>query len=184
MTPSEIGRILPGARGLALVAVVALSGCATLRDAFAPAPVGRPSGREGWLVYELRALRFEAPAGWSPSGGERRMTLEAPGGVARLEISYPEAEFADERACLAAAEVKLREQAAQLERARRHPTRFGGVSAQTLEADQGGWHLWAYAACDGGVQYRIFFTAATPAAAGIVEAQRALVASARIGGEA
>ena len=185
----------PGSRGsggsrssdvplLLLLSALALAGCATLRDAFAPAPVGKPSGREGWLVYELRALRFEAPAGWSASGGERRMALEAPDGRARLEVSYPEAEFADERACLAAAEEKLREQATQLERARRHPTRFGGVSAQTLEADRGGWHLWAYAACDGGVQYRVFFTAATPAAGETVEAQRTLVKSARIGGEA
>jgi hypothetical protein len=146
--------------------------------------VGKPSGREGWLAYDLRALRFEAPAGWSASGGERRVALEAPGGRARLEVSYREAEFADERACLAAAEEKLREQAARLERARRHPTRFGGVAAQMLEADRGGWHVWAYAACDGGVQYGIFFTAAAPAAADVLEAQRALVASARIGGEA
>jgi hypothetical protein len=34
------------------------------------------------------------------------------------------------------------------------------------------------------VQYRVFFTAATPAAADHLEAQRTLVASARIGGEA
>ena len=59
-----------------------------------------------------------------------------------------------------------------------------GVPADTLEADEGGWHVWAYAACDGGMQYRIFFTAATPAAPDHLEAQRTLVASARIGGEA
>jgi hypothetical protein len=172
-------------RRLAVVAaLVVATGCATLRDAFAPAPVGKPLGREGWLVYTLGAMRFEAPASWRATGGERRLKLEAPDGRARLEISYPETPFADERACLSSAEEKLRDQAGQLERARRHPTRFAGVSAQTLEADQGGWHVWAYAACDGGVQYRVFFTAATPAAAEHVEAQRALVASARIGGEA
>lgn len=169
-------------RPVLLAAALALTtGCASL---FAPAPAGKPSGRDGWLVYGLGSLRFEAPAGWSASGGERRIALEAPDGRARLEISYPETPFADERACLGAAEEKLRAQATQLERARRHPTRFGGVAAQTLEADQGGWHVWAYAACDGGVQYRIFFTAATPAAAEHVEAQRTLVSSARIGGEA
>ncbi len=165
-------------------ALAALAGCATLKDAFAPAPVGQPSGREGWLVYGLGSLRFEAPAAGHASGGERRMTLEAPDGRARLEVSYPEQRFADERACLAAADEKLRGQEGQLERSRRHPTRFGGVPAQTLEADEGGWHVWAYAACDGGVQYRIFFTAATPAAAEHLEAQRTLVSSARIGGEA
>jgi hypothetical protein len=170
---------------VALAAALALgTGCAAVRDALAPAPTGKPSGREGWLVYALGTLRFEAPASWHASGGERKLKLEAPDGRARLEISYPETPFADERACLAAAEEKLKAQAGQLERARRHPTRFGGASAQTLEADEGGWHVWAYAACDGGVQYRVFFTAATPAAAEHVEAQRTLVASARIGGEA
>jgi hypothetical protein len=172
---------LPPHRALALAALLALgAGCASL---FAPAPVGKPSGREGWLVYGVGSLRFEAPASWSASGGERRIKLEAPDGRAHVEISYPETPFPDARACLAAAEEKLSAQATQLERARRHPTRFGGVAAQTLEADQGGWHVWAYAACDGGVQYRIFFTAATPAAAEHVEAQRALVSSARIGGQ-
>ncbi len=172
-------------RALALAAAVALAtGCATIKDAFAPAPVGKPSGRDGWLVYTMASLRFEAPASWRASGGERRMTLEAPDGKARLEVSYPEKPFADEKACLAAADEKLRDQSAKLERARRHATRFAGVAAQTLEADEGGWHVWAYAACDGGTQYRIFFTAATQAAPEDLEAQRTLVASARIGGEA
>lgn len=172
-------------RGLPLaVLVLALAGCATLRDALAPAPVGKPSGREGWLVYELRALRFEAPAGWRPAGGERRVALEAPDGSARLEITYPAPDLADEKACLAAADEKLRQQAGAFERARRHPTRFGGRPAQTLEGDQGGWHVWAFASCDGGVQYRVFFTARTPAPPEALEAYRALVESARIGGEA
>ncbi|HEX9049799.1 MAG TPA: hypothetical protein VF841_04635 [Anaeromyxobacter sp.] len=164
-------------------ALLVLAGCATVRDVLAPAPVGKPSGRDGWLVYQVASLRFEAPATWHASGGERRIALESPDGRARLEVSYPETPFPDERTCLAAADEKLREQAAQLERARRHATRFGGVAAQTLEADERGWHVWAYAACDGGVQYRVFFTAATPAAADPLEAQRTLVATARIGGE-
>jgi hypothetical protein len=165
-------------------ALLAAGGCAHVRDAFAPAPEGKPSGREGWLVYQLRDLRFEAPAGWRASGGERRVAFEAPGGNARLELTYPEPDFRDERACLAGAEEKLRSQEGALERARRHPTRFAGRPAQTLEADRGGWHVWAWAACDGGVQYRVFFTAATPAPQEAIEAYRALVASARIGGEA
>ncbi len=167
----------------AAAALVALAGCATIKDAFAPAPVGKPSGREGWLVYGLGSLQFEAPAGWHASGGERKMKLEAPDGRARLEISYPETPFPDERACLAAADQKLAAEAGQLERARRHPTRFGGVAAQTLEADQGGWHVWAWAACDGGVQYQVFLTARTPAPADVIETYRALVGTARVGGE-
>ncbi len=171
-------------RSAFLVLVALLAGCATMREAFTPAPQGKPSAREGWLVYELRDLRFEAPAGWHPSGAERRMTLEAPDGKARLEVSVADNDFPDERACLAAAEEKLKAQSGSLERARLHPTRFAGRPAQTLEADQGGWHLWAIASCDGGVQHRVFFTAATPAEPEALEAWKTLLASARIGGEA
>jgi hypothetical protein len=187
MSARAPARLLPRRARLgvaALALALAAPGCRTIRDAMAPAPVGKPSGREGWLVYELRELRFEAPAGWRPSGGERRMTLEAPDGKARLEISYPAPDFPDEKACLAAAEEKLRGQEGNLERARRHPTRFAGRPAQTLEADQGGWHVWAFAACDRGAQYRVFFTAATPSPPEALEAWRVLVSSARLGGEA
>jgi hypothetical protein len=171
-------------RRLALAALLAVAGCATVREVFQPAPVGRPAAREGWLVYELRELRFEAPAAWRPSGGERRLALEAPDGKARLEISYPEQDFADERSCLAAADEKLRQQAGAFERGRRHATRFAGLPAQTLEGDRGGWHVWAFAACDRGAQYRVFFTAASPASADALEAYRSLLATARAGGEA
>jgi hypothetical protein len=167
-----------------LAAALALSGCAAVREALAPAPVGKPSGREGWLVYELRDLRFEAPATWRPAGGERRVALEEPDGKARVEVTHRAADFEDERACLADAEERLRQQAGAFERARQHPTRFAGHPAQTLEGDQGGWHVWAYAVCDGGMQYRVFFTAATPATAEALEAYRALSQSARIGGQA
>jgi hypothetical protein len=158
--------------------------CAVLSACAGARPVqGRPS-RAGWLAYELQGLRFEAPAGWRADGDERRIRLHAPDGRARLELSVPEAPLADERACLAAAEERLAERQGVLERARRHPTRFAGRPAQALEGDQGGWHVWAVAACDGGVQYRVFFTAATPASQEALEAWRALLASARVGGEA
>jgi hypothetical protein len=175
----------PRRAALALLLLpLAVAGCATIRDALAPAPVGAPSSRQGWLVYPLRDLRVEAPAAWAASGGERRFALAAPDGKARLEVSHPEAEFADEKACLAAAEEKLRGQQGALERGRLHPTRLAGRSAYALEGDQGGWHVWAWAACDGGVQYRIFLTAATPASPEAIEVSRAIVASARLGGEA
>jgi hypothetical protein len=165
--------------GALLAGALALSACAGAR------PVqGRASGRAGWLVYALRELRFEAPATWHASGDERRVVLEPPGGGARLELSVPETSFPDERACLAAAEARLAERQVSLERARRHATRLAGRPGQALEGDQGGWHVWAIAACDGGVQYRAFFTAATPASAEALEVWRTLLQLARIGGEA
>ncbi len=168
----------------AVLAVAAVSGCASLREALAPAPVGKPSGREGWLVYELRDLRFQAPAGWRPTGGGQRVALEEPDGRARLEITMREEAFGSEKACLADAEEKLKSQEGSFERARRHPTRFAGRPAHTLEGDQGGWHVWATALCDGGMQYRVFFTAASPATPEALEAYRTLGETARVGGEA
>jgi hypothetical protein len=171
--------MIPRAPLAAAAVLLALAGCAGTR------PVeGRPAARAGWTVYALRELRFEAPAAWRATGDERRVRLEAPGGDARLELSVPEAALADERACLAAAEERLAERQAALERARRHPTRFAGRPAQTLEADQGGWHLWAIVACDGGTEYRVFFTAATPASSEALEVWKTLLATARVGGEA
>ena len=58
------------AAALLCVAVSTLSGCAGLRQALSPAPKGAPSGRDGWLVYSVRAFRFEAPAAWRASGGD------------------------------------------------------------------------------------------------------------------
>jgi hypothetical protein len=174
----------PAARPLLAAALAALAALGVSACRGARPVEGRPSPRAGWLVYGVRELSFEAPGAWRASGDDRRGVLEAPGGGARLEVSVPEAPFADERACLAAAEEKLADRQATLERARRHPTRFAGRAGQTLEADQGGWHVWAVAACDGGVQYRVFFTAATPASPEALEAWRSLLGSARIGGEA
>jgi hypothetical protein len=166
----------------ALAGALLASGCAGLGGAAAPR--GTPSGRAGWLVYTLRDLRLQAPAAWSAEGDARRLTLAAPDGRARLEVTVPETAYPDERACLVAAEERMASAAASLERARRHPTKLGGRPGQSLEADRGGWHVWALAACDGGVQYRIFFTAASPAPVEVVEVWRTLVQAARIGGEA
>jgi hypothetical protein len=167
-------------RTVAAPAVLALL-CAC---AGAPAVRGTPSGRAGWLAYGLRDLRLTAPEAWAASGDARRLTLVAPEGRARLEVTVPESPYADERACLANAQDRLATGAGALERARLHPTRLGGRPAQTLEADQGGWHVWALAACDGGLQYRIFFTAETPAPPDVLEVWQTLLQGARIGGEA
>jgi hypothetical protein len=171
------------AAALALAAALAvLAGCATLRETFGPKPEGKPSGREGWLVYTVGALRFEAPAGWAPTGSEKHLKLAAPEWSARLEVSTGNAPFADEKACLVDAEDALA-RAGTLEHTRRHPTTFGGARGFALEGDSKGWHVWAWAACDGGTQYQVFLTAPTPAPQPVVEAQRTLVSSARIGGE-
>lgn len=177
----------PGAgawtRAAVLATALLASGCAGLGGS-GPPPRGTPSARAGWLVYGLHGLRLEAPASWTAGGDPRRLTLTAPDGRARLEVTVPETAYPDERACLAAAGERMASAAGTLERARRHPTRLGGRPGESLEADRGGWHVWAVAACDGGVQYRIFLTAASPAPPEVVELWRTLVRDARIGGEA
>ena len=172
---------MPG-RGLVLVAALSLSACAGLRGAFSSAPEGVPSGREGWLRYSVGQLRLEAPEAWARSGEARRLRLDRPGGGARLEVSTPEAGFESLAACLADAE-RVMKRGEGMERVRSHPTRFAGLRALSLEGDQSGWHVWAWAACDGGVQYQVFLTAQTPAPAEVVEVYRALVSGARVGGE-
>ncbi|WP_242393067.1 hypothetical protein [Anaeromyxobacter oryzisoli] len=166
----------------AAAAAVALSGCAGLRQAFEPAPQGRPSGRDGWLVYTIGELRFEAPVRWAPTGRRTHVTLESPESNARLEVSVSETRYPDQKACLAAG-AEVLGKASHLERVRRHATTFAGARAETLEGDAGGWHVWAWAACDGGTQYQVFFTAQTPAPPPVIEAHRTLVSSARIGGQ-
>ncbi len=168
------------ARAIVVASAAALFGCAGARGA---AVHGTPSGRAGWLTYAVEGLRLEAPASWSAAGDARRLTLAAPDGKARLEVTTPEAPYRDERACLVAAEERLAGGVGGLERARKHPSRLAGRPAQALEGDQGGWHVWAIAACDGGAQYRIFFTAATPATAEALEVWRSFLQGARIGGE-
>jgi hypothetical protein len=160
-------------------AAAALASCALLRP-----PESRPSDRAGWLVYRVGAVSFEGPAAWRASGGERRVTLEAPDGGARLVVSEVEELFADERACLAAAEEELRRGAESLTRVRRHTTSLAGRRAVAQEADQGPWHGWAWGLCHGGAQYRVFLAGFSPARPEVLEVQRALLERLRIGGRA
>lgn len=175
----------------AALGLLLLSGCAGLggaggppgsfADADAGAPVVAPAGREGWLRYTVGALSFEAPATWSAAGGLRRVTLGA-AGEARLDAWVVDATFDDAQACLAGAEESLQRGAAQLTRVRRHASTLGGRPALMQEADAGAWHGWAYAACHGAVQHRLFFTGRSPIPAALLEDFRTVVKSARLGG--
>jgi len=164
---------------LAGFAALVLAGCAGLR---APPP-STASARAGWRVYAVGALQVEAPEGWNPSGDATRLTLAA-GGEGRLEVWRVEARFADSKACLAAAERSLAHGDGALARVRRHATTLAGQPAIMQEADVGGWHGWAYALCDGGVQHRLFFTGRTPIAAALLETWREVLRSVRRGGVA
>jgi hypothetical protein len=174
---------LGSGRGFLLALILSLFACAGVRGVFSSAPEGVPSGREGWLRYSVGQLRLEAPEGWARSGEARHLRLDRPGGGARLEVSTPEAAFDNVAACMADAE-RVMKRGEGMERVRSHPTRFAGLRALSLEGDQSGWHVWAWAGCDGGVQYQVFLTAQTPAPADVVEVYRALVGGARVGGEA
>jgi hypothetical protein len=162
------------------VALLALgtTGCASLLSRPPPA---EPSAREGWVSYRVAELRLEAPAAWRPSGGANNLRLEEPEGQARLEVSVRDEPFPDAKACLAGGEESLRRGEAGLLRLRRHPSTLAGLPAVAQEADRGAWHGWAWAACDGGVLYRIFFTAVNSAPPEVLEVHRALLAARRGG---
>lgn len=176
--PGRASRALARALPLA-AAAAALASCALFRP-----PESRPSDRAGWLVYRVGAVAFEGPESWRASGGETRVTLEAPDGEARLVVSEVEERFADEKACLAAAEEELRRGAEPLSRVRRHATTVAGRRAVGQEADQGPWHGWAYGLCDGRTQYRLFLVGLSPVRPEVLEVQRALHERLRIGGRA
>jgi hypothetical protein len=171
---------VPSTAAAVTAMALAASGCASL---VSRPPPPEPSGREGWLAYRVVDLRVEAPAAWKASGAERSLRLEDPGGRARLEVSAREEPYADAKICLAEGEGALRRGEASLERVRRHPSTLAGLPAVAQEADQGAWHGWAWAACDGGVQYRVFFTAVNTAPPEVLEVHRALL-GARLGGGA
>lgn len=150
-------------------------GCASLRGAFQGPPPAEPAEREGWVAYRVADLRVEAPASWIASGDPRALVLDDPGGKAKIMVSVGDERFADAKACLAAGEASLARGADGLERVRRFPSKLGGRPAVVQEADQGAWHGWAWAVCDGGVQYRVFFTAVSTAAPEVMEVHKAVL---------
>ena len=168
-------------RTATIAALLALAACQTTLEQ-AGRPVTRPSGDEGMVVYLVGRLSFAAPAGWSAAGDSTRVRLDGPRGDARLEASAVQRTFGDEKECLADAEAVLSRAEAGFSNVRRHLTTFAGRRAVTQEADQGPWHGWAWAFCDGPRQYRVWFTGLSPVAREAVEAQRILAASARLEG--
>jgi hypothetical protein len=168
-------------RGAILAPLLALAACVVTQEQ-AGRPVTRPSGDEGMLVYLVGRLAFSAPSAWTASGDSTRVRLVAPGGSAYLEASAVQRAFADEKECLADAESVLARAEAGFSNVRRHPTTFAGRRAVTQEADQGPWHGWAWAFCDGTRQYRVWFTGLSPLGREAVEAQGVLAASARLEG--
>jgi hypothetical protein len=166
-------------RGLAVAMPLLLAACATLEQAGRPST--RPSGDEGMVTYVVGGLSFEAPSGWSATGDERRVRIASPQGQVRIEADAVARPVAGEAECLADAEAVLARSAAGLTNARRHLTSLAGRRAVTQEGDQGAWHGWAYAVCDGTTQYRIWFTGLSPMGQEALEAQRVLVASAQLG---
>lgn len=156
---------------LALATAATVAGCGGIR--------GLPSDRPGWLAYRVGDLSVELPEDWSARGDPTRVQIEPPGGVARVTVERVERRFASEAECLSDAERALARGAAGLERSRRHPTRLGGRPAVVQEGDRGGWHGWAWAACDRGRQYRLSFVGVSPMAPPVFAAQRGFEGSVR-----
>ena len=168
---------LRSARAL-LGALLPLAACPSLTAR----PVSRPSGDEGMLVYQVGRLAFSVPSTWAASGDAARVQLDSPAGDVHVEASVLGRAFAGERECLVDAAAVLARGSSALSNVRRHDTTFAGRRAVTQEADQGPWHGWAWAVCDGGTQYRVWFAGRSPMSPEAVEAHRILVASCRLEG--
>jgi len=160
--------------GAAMAATLAAS-CARV------GPVSRPTPDGAARVYSVAGLSFEAPASWSADGNQRKVKLASPGGEAVMEVKAT-AVAGTAAECLAGAGEALDRGAASLSGVRRHTSTFAGKKAIAQEADQGGWHGWAWATCDRGEQYRIFLSGRAPVSRETIDVQRRLVATARLGG--
>jgi hypothetical protein len=164
---------------LGLLLLLLPASCAIVHQrAVEAGPVSRASGDEGMVLYTVGRLTFEAPAAWQARGDPRRVLLTSAAGDARVDAQFVDRAFADDAACLAHAEDALARGAGGLGNVRRHPTTLAGRKAVVQEADQGAWHGWAWAVCDGGEQYRLFFTGLSPLKDEAVRAVRLLGSSA------
>ena len=170
----------PG-RACAVAALLLLSGCAIVHErAQESAPQSRPAGDEGMLLYTVGRFTFEAPASWRARGDARHVVLVSPADDARIDAQVSDKAYPDDKSCLAQAEDALARGTARLTNVRRHSTTLAGRKAIVQEADQTGWHGWAWAVCDRGEQYRVFFTGRSPLNSESVRASRLLASSAVI----
>ena len=155
--------------------------CALVHErAMEQTPSSRPAVDEGMLLYTVGRLSFEAPAGWEAHGDGRHVALVSPRGDVHIEVQAGDTAFPDDKACLERAEASLERGASRLLNVQRHPTTLAGRKAVVQEADDGSWHGWAWAVCDGGEQYRIFFTGRSPLDEEGVRAARLLPSSAAL----
>jgi len=167
----------------ALAAAAAASACSLVHErAHEPAPQSRPAGDEGMLLYTVGRLTFEAPAAWQAQGDVRRVQLVSPANDARIDAQVMDRRYPDDKQCLAQAEASLSGGSAHFTNVRRHATTLAGRRAVVQEADQDRWHGWAWGVCDGGEQYRIFFTGLSPLPEASLRAVRLLPASAVLAG--
>ncbi len=155
-------------------------GAALLPACARVAPVSRPSPDGQARVYEVAALRFEAPGDWRAEGDPRKVKLTSPAGDGVVEARAIEAS-GPPAACLARAEESLSRGAVGLDGVRRHPSSFAGQKAVAQEADARGWHGWAWAMCAGGEQYRVSVSGKAPVSREVVDVQRRVVATAHLG---
>jgi hypothetical protein len=159
--------------------LVTLAGCAGVQRGDSPVQ-GESSGQSGLLRYTVGRLALLAPDSWEARGGAGRLTLRHPEDRGRLDVQQVERTFADEKACLAAAEESLAKGSAGLTNVRRHASALAGRKAVAQEADQGAWHGWAWAVCDAGTQYRLFFAGRSPVSKDVIAALRTLTGSATL----
>ena len=163
-----------------LICAFVLAGCAA-------GPSWRPSSDASMRVYTLGKLSFEAPADWTMRGTQSNVKLVSPDELARLEVRMLEV-GASEPECMASAEHSLERGSPGLQKIRRSETTVAGRRALAQEADAPvagsatPWHGWAYAICDGGTQYRIFFTGLSPIAPDTLGVHRRVVSTAKLDG--
>lgn len=162
----------------AVAAGLALAACGQVVRVRASGPASRGAAG-GRTVYAVGKLTFPVDSAWQASGDARHLTASHPDDLARLDVLLAEKVASDEGACLKEAEAALERGAAGATGVRRHPTTLAGRKGAAVEADQGPWHVWALAVCDGGDQLRISYYGSTPLRDDVVGAWTAFVEGAR-----